>query len=122
MSRSIDICYRDKTIGSDTKIEIEAPYFLLGGQRSSKAFWNLPRLKEVGIERLSSLGVSDPVYFFGWEEMPLLDREIKLLQEHLASIDFPIEIKVRWLSNLIYCYHLLIESAPQTSMPIFGIG
>jgi hypothetical protein len=93
MSRSISISYRDDATGADTPIEIPSPYDLLGTQRSSMAFWSIPRIKEVGIETLAELGVTDPVYFFGWEEMDLLDREITLLGQQLASIDFHAETK-----------------------------
>jgi hypothetical protein len=79
-------------------------------------------MKEVGIERLSGLGVTDPIIFFGWEDMKLLEHEISLLHEHLAGIDFPVETKAEWLANIVYCYHLLIETAPKTSTPIFSIG
>jgi len=54
--------------------------------------------------------------------MALLDRELTLLQQHLASIDFHGETKAEWLENLSYCYHLLIQTAPKTSTPIFGVG
>jgi hypothetical protein len=83
MSRSISISYRDDGTGADTSIQIRSPYDVLGTQRSSMAFWSIPRIKEVGIERLAELGVTDPVYFFGWEEMALLDREITLLRHRL---------------------------------------
>ena len=122
MSRSITISYRDAVTEAETTIEVEPPYFLLGGQRSSMAFWAIPRIREVGIERLALLGDGDPIYFFGWEEMGLLDREITLLGRHLASIDYLVEVKASWLCHLIYCYHLLMEKAPKESVPIFGIG
>lgn len=122
MSRSISISFREEATGVDTSIEIQAPYHLLGGQRSSEAFWSIPRIAEVVIERLSSLGIADPVYFFGWDEMALLHKEISLLGQHLPSIDFHLETKAAWLSHLTYCYHLLVETAPKDSIPIFGIG
>lgn len=122
MSRSISISYRDETSGQDIPIEVRSPYDLLGTQGSSKHFWSIPRIKQIGIQRLAELGVTDPVYFFGWGEMKLLDHEIKLLAEHLGSIEFHSETKATWLSNLTYCYHVLIESAPKKSIPIFGIG
>lgn len=59
------------------------------------AFWSLPRIKAVGIERLAELGVLDPVYFTGWEDMALLERELELLRRHLASIDFHVETRSR---------------------------
>jgi hypothetical protein len=86
------------------------------------AFWSIPRIKEVGIERLAELGVTDPAIFHGWDDMKVLKREIALLDQHLASIDFPVEWKSVWLSNLTYCYHLLVETAPKASTPICMIG
>jgi hypothetical protein len=121
MSRQISISYRGES-GADTSIEVQAPFYLLGTQRNSKAFWSIPRVKEIGIDRLAELGVADPVGFYGWEEMPLLDREITLLRQHLASIDFHVATKAAWLSHLVYCYHLLVETAPKASMPVFDIG
>ena len=122
MSRSISISYRDEATGLDTAIDVSSPYDLLGGQRSSMAFWSIPRIKEVGIERLSELGVTDPVIFFGWNDLALLKREIALLAEHLPSIDFHVETKCAWLSHLAYCYHLLDETAPKAATPVFMIG
>lgn len=121
MSRRITISYDDAS-GANRDIEVRPPYFLLGTQRTSKAFWSLPRIKEVGIERLAELGVLDPVYFSGWEEMAILDREITLLRQHLASIEFHVETKVAWLSHLTYCYQLLVETAPKEARPVFGVG
>jgi hypothetical protein len=122
MSRSITLSYRLHPDAPDNYIEIPAPYYLLGGQLSSISFWSNPRIKEIGIERLAILGECDPVYFFGWEEMPLLAREIALLSQHLPSINYTLEIKAQVLAHLTYCYHLLIETAPPSSFPIFGIG
>ena len=85
-------------------------------------FWSLPRIGEIGIVRLAQLGVTDPVMFFGWEDLALLRREITLLDTSLASIDFPLETKASWLCNLIYCYHALAEAAPKESTPVFVIG
>jgi hypothetical protein len=68
------------------------------------------------------LGVSDPVFFYGWKDLELLRREINLLDANLASIDFPPEAKASWLCNLIYCYHVLTETAPKESEPWFIIG
>ena len=122
MSRSISIYYRDGASGADTSIEVRSPYDLLGTQRSSMAFWSIPRIKEVGIERLAELGVSDPAIFHGWDDMTVLKREIALLDQHLASIDFDAETKCAWLSHLMYCYHLLVETAPEASTPVCMIG
>jgi hypothetical protein len=121
MSRSIDISYEDAT-GKGVDIEIRPPYYLLGTQRSSLKFWGIPRLKEIGIERLTILGQTDPVYFWGWEDMAVLGRELELLARHLESVDSHPETKAQWLSHLTYCYHLLIASTPGNCTPKLGIG
>jgi hypothetical protein len=122
MSREINIGYRYEDGGPETDIEVRAPYFLLGTQTPSMQFWSIPRLREVGISQLTELGVADPVYFVGWEMMADLGREIALLQEHLASIEFDPDLKATWLSHLVYCYFLLIQTAPKDSTPVFTIG
>lgn len=122
MSREINIGYRYEDSGPETKIEVRAPYFLLGTQSTSMRFWSIPRLREIGITQLSELGVSDPVYFVGWDRMAELQREIVLLQEHLAEIDFDPDVKASWLSHLVYCYYLLVLTAPKDSTPTFTIG
>jgi hypothetical protein len=122
MSRSINIRYRHAANGPETPIEVRPPYYLLGTQHTSQRFWSIPRLREIGITQLTELGVSDPVYFIGWEMMADLGREILLLQQHLESIEFELEIKAQWLSHLVYCYHLLVQTAPKESVPVFTIG
>lgn len=122
MSRSISIFYTDRLTGRDTDIEVDFSRDLLGGQRSSMAFWAIPRLREIGITRLSELGVTDPVYFFDWDGMAELRREIRLLDDHLAEIDFHPETQAAWLCNLLYCYHRLVGTAPRESIPVFSIG
>jgi hypothetical protein len=122
MSRSIDIGYRVAGGNRETAIEVRAPYYLLGTQKTSNQFWSIPRLREIGITQLTELGVSDPVYFIGWDMMADLGREISLLQQHLATIEFDPEIKAQWLSHLVYCYYLLIQTAPRDSIPEFSIG
>jgi hypothetical protein len=121
MSRDINIGYQYGD-GSETAIEVRAPYFLLGCQDTSMRFWRLPRLREIGITQLTVLGVSDPVYFVGWDMLADLRREIDLLHEHLASIDFNPELKASWLAHLVYCYHLLVLTAPKESTPVLTIG
>lgn len=121
MSRNIHIGYED-TEGKDVPIEISPPYFLLGGQMSSLRFWSIPRLEEVGIERLTILGETDPVYFLGWDDMALLGRELDLLAKHLESVDHHPVIKAETLSHLTYCYQLLIGSTPRGCTPKLGIG
>ena len=122
MSRDINIGYRFADDGPETAIEVRAPYFLLGTQRTSMAFWSLPRLWEVGITQLTELGVSDPVYFAGWDMMADLRREIGLLQEHLPGIDFDPDLKAWFLAHLVYCYSLLVLTAPPESTPVLTIG
>jgi hypothetical protein len=122
MSRSIHIGSRKAPGDSDTRIDVPAPYFLLGGQRSSMAFWSIPRIREIGIVRLAELGEGDPVYFTGWDEMQLRGKELSLLQEHISTISFDLQTKLEWLCHLILCYYLLIETASRDSSPVFGIG
>ena len=121
MSREISISFRDGN-GSMTPIEVRAPYFLFGTQQTSIKFWSIPKLKEIGITRLSELGDRDPIYFVGWECMADLDREIKLLYQHLNEIEFNSDIKASWLAHLVYCYQLLILTAPKDSVPDLTIG
>ncbi len=122
MSREVNIGYKLTPDGQETVIEVRAPYFLLGTQRTSMAFWSLPRLREVGITQLTELGVADPVYFVGWDMMADLRREIGLLQEHLPGIDFDPDCKAWFLSHLVYCYSLLVFTAPPESTPVLTIG
>ena len=122
MTRSIDIGYRHEVSGVETPIELQPPYYLLGTQSTSKRFWSLPRLREVGITRLTELGDGDPVCFVGWEMMGDLWQEIDLLQRHLGSIDFDPEIKAQWVCHLLYCYFMLVQTAPKGSVPEFSIG
>jgi hypothetical protein len=122
MSRSSSISYREEHTGRDVTVDVKLSRDILGDQMSSMLFWGLPRLQEIGITRLSVLGVEDPVIFWGWDGLAELRREIRLLDDHLASIEFPSETKAEWLSNLIYCYHLLVETAPRGSTPVFIIG
>jgi hypothetical protein len=122
MSREINISYRYDYSGPETDIEVRAPYFLLGTQSTSKRFWSLPRLREIGLTQLTELGVGDPVYFVGWDMMADLQREIGLLQEYIAEIEFDPDIKASWLAHLVYCYYLLILIAPKESTPMLMIG
>lgn len=122
MSREISIAYRLSDAGPETAIEVRAPYFLLGTQRTSMQFWNLPRLREIGLTQLIRLGISDPVDFVGWDMLADLHREIELLQKHLADLDFDPDIKASWLSHLVYSYSLLVLTAPRDSTPVFTIG
>jgi hypothetical protein len=122
MSRNIVISYVDAATGQEVPIDVPAPYFLFGTQRPSMRFWSIPRIKDVGVERLAILGHSDPVWFAGWDDLAILNREIALLGQHLEEFDFYPESKAEWLSHLTYCYHLLRETAPKDAEPRFEIG
>jgi hypothetical protein len=122
MSRGISISYREEHTGRDVDVQVDLSRDVLGGQRSSMSFWGLPRLRELGITRLSELGVTDPVIFWGWDGLAELRRELRLLDDNLASVDFDLATKALWLGNLIHCYHLLAETAPPGSTPVFSIG
>ena len=122
MSRDIHISYADPTTGVDTPIEVPAPYFLFGTQKSSKEFWSIPRLREVGICFLTDLGHTDPVNFVGWEMMGDLAREIDLLRQHVGGVEFHVTLKAQWVAHLTYCYHLLVMTAPRDAEPWLMIG
>lgn len=122
MGRDVSISYRDAATGRETAVAVRPPYFILGTQATSKAFWGLPRLREVGITRLSELGETDPIWFEGWDGLAELKAEVDSLEQHLAAIDFDAELKAQWLAHLVYCYHLLIQTAPPDSVPRLSIG
>ena len=124
MSRDISISFYPA--GSDrstsTSIEVRPPYYLFGTQNTSKRFWSISKLKELGIVHLTELGDTDPIFFVGWEMIADLGKEIMLLEQHLESIDFEPEVKAQWISHLVYCYHLLVQTAPKDSVPQMMIG
>lgn len=122
MARQISIGYRESAARPSIDIEVSAPYFLFGTLRSSERFWSLSLWKEIGVERLADLGELDPIYFIGWEMMADLDREIRLVRDHLAKVDFFPEPKARWLAHLAYCHMLLVCTAPPSSIPQLVIG
>lgn len=130
MSRSIDIGYEFKVewrnrhieVPRRTVIDVPSPYDLFGNEDPSKRFWNQPGLRKLGITRLAELGVGAPVVFHGWEAMDELGREIALYQEHFGDLESDAATKARWLAHLVYCYFLLVHTAPPDSIPFLTIG
>lgn len=122
MSRDIHISYSDPITGADTPIDVQAPYFLFGTQKSSMEFWSHPRLREVGIHFLTDLGHTDPIDFIGWEMMDELARDIDLLRQHLGEVECYPTLKAQWLAHLTYCYHLLVMTTPKGAEPTMSIG
>jgi hypothetical protein len=122
MSRAISIGYRRGTGDLGTSIDVANPYYLLGTQELSMQFWSNPRLKQLGISQLSELGTTDPIYFCGWDGIAELHQELTILQRELPNIEFHPELKAKWLSHLVYCYCLLVSSAPRGSEPELSIG
>ncbi len=122
MSRTIDIGYRLPDSGPLIAVVVQAPYRLFGTQRLSMDFWSMPQLREIGLNRLTDLGVSDPISFVGWDDFAVLGREIGLLQRHLRSIPFPPETMACWLSHLVYCHSLLSVVTPEGCSPELCIG
>jgi hypothetical protein len=72
--------------------------------------------------QLTELGVTDPVYFVGWDMMADLRREIGLLQKHLPGIDFDPDLKAWFLAQLVCCYSLLVFTAPPDFTPVLTNG
>ena len=122
MTRSIDIGYQKAKGGPTTAIEIRSPYDLFGCQQPSKQFWSLPDWKRLGVTHLAELGHTDPIYFVGWDMLDSLANEIRIVQENIADIDFYAELKASWLAHLVYCYNLLLMTAPRDSIPQLTIG
>ena len=119
MSRQISISYtKDNQI---TELNIHE-CFLFGHQSMSLEFWSLPILKEIGLQQLTVLGYADPIYFFGWEGLEDLDREITLLENNFDIINYDEETKKRWFRNLRSSLNRLIELSPKDSEPLFEIG
>jgi hypothetical protein len=119
MSRQIIISYKQNNI--ETRIDI-GEWYMLGHQSASHEFWSLPILKKIGLERLTVLGYSDPVYFGGWEDLEDLDKEISLLEDNFEVIDFDEATKRRWFRNLRSSLNRLIVLSPKDSWPLFEIG
>jgi hypothetical protein len=84
----LSISYRFADGRPEVDIELRSPYDLFGGQQISEEFWSLPQLRDAGIQTLTELGHTDPIYFIGWDGMTELQREIGLWRTHLRSIDF----------------------------------
>ena len=120
MSRSISIWFTEAN-GQEVDIDMGSNE-LLGGQHTSKNFWKLEVFEEIGVTRLRDLGVTDPVWFIGWEDINVLESEIILIETNKDKIPFHQEIKDRWISNLRICLNSLKEKAPRDSIPEFMIG
>jgi len=122
MSRDIYISYELLPDGPKVDIEVRAPFYLFGTQRTSMTFWSLPDWSKLGVKRLAELGVSDPIYFYDWDMMDELNSEIRIFQDNITMLPFYPELKAQWLSHILYCYHLLIMTAPKDSRPLLTIG
>ena len=85
-------------------------------------FWRIALLQDVGIEELTKLGHTDPVWFTGWEDLKVLGNEISILEEYKRQISFNEELKNRWIENLRFCFEKLLVLAPLDSVPNFMIG
>lgn len=119
MSRTIAIWYNQDGVDIDIEIDQES---LLGGQRSSMAFWNKPILKEIGLKELTRLGYTDPIFFSGWEHLSLLEKEISILENNLGKLHFHSEYEKKWIKNLRYCLNKLTNTAPKDAIPHYSIG
>lgn len=85
-------------------------------------FWRLPIHSELGITRLTELGITDPIWFTGWADLAVLEKEIAALESHIDEIPFYDELKKRWIQNLRTCLELLKSEAPAHSVPEIMIG
>lgn len=119
MSRSISIWFSKNEKDIDIEVDNQD---LLGTQNSSKIFWSIRKLRNLGLKELTQLGRIDPVGFRGWQELKLLENEIEILEKNIEQIDFNIVAKERWIGNLRYCFDTLIKIAPKDSTPHFIIG
>lgn len=108
--------------GDTTDIDVRAPYFLFGTQRTSKAFWSLPIWKDIGVTQLAELGTADPIYFIGWQMIDELALEIRSFAGNFTRIDFDADVKSWFLAHLVYCHSLLVSIAPKDSIPALIIG
>lgn len=120
MSRSISAYYENI---SRTSIDISVGNRdLLGTQRSSMEFWGLPVIKDLDINLLAKLSITDPVVICGWDELNKLDNEIRTLEDNIERIGFDEELKIRWVSNLRYCLDKLKTECPDECVPKIMIG
>jgi hypothetical protein len=85
-------------------------------------FWRLPVHGSLGVKRLAELGITDPVWFKGWDDLATLEKEVAILETHIDEIPFYDELKRRWIQNLRTCLELLKKEAPLDSIPEFMIG
>ena len=119
MSRSITIWYSKNS--EDTNIEI-GNHYMFGTQKSSKSFWALEVLKEIGVNELSKLGDFDPIYFSGWDQLKILNNEIKILEDNIDILRFDEDRVTEWIKNLKFCCDKLLKTATQDSIPNLMIG
>ena len=90
MSRSISIWHTKNE--RDINVDV-GNRDLFGTQRSSKQFWSLELLQDLGI-----------------------------LENNKNEIDFNRELVDRWVENLRFCFDTLIETTPNDSTPNLMIG
>ena len=119
MGRSITIWYSKNS--EDTNIEI-GNHYMFGTQKSSKAFWTQEEFKEIGIIKLAKLGEYDPIYFSGWDQLKILNNEIKLLEDNLSILKCDKGQVNEWIKNLKFCHNKLLETAAKDSIPSLLIG
>lgn len=119
MSRSISIWHTKNE--KDINIDV-GNRDLFGTQMSSKQFWSLEILYDLGIVELSKLGRIDPIYFSGHLQLSVLEKEIRILENHKAEIDYHRDLVDRWLENLRFCLYTLLETTPKDSIPNLMIG
>jgi hypothetical protein len=120
MSRSIAVWYKCAS-GEDVDVDV-GHNDLSGCQEPSMEFWRLPIHTALGVQRLAELGILDPVWFKGWDDLAVLEKEVAALEAHIDSIPFHAELKSRWIRNLRICLDLLKKEAPSDSVPEFMIG
>jgi ABC-type Fe3+-citrate transport system substrate-binding protein len=95
---------------------------MFGTQKSSKSFWAQEVLKELGISELSKLGDFDPIYFSGWDQLKILNNEIKILEDNRAKLKFDEDQVTEWIMNLKFCCDKLLKTVTKDSIPNLMIG